>query len=169
MGAEPSRKSHKVRNIGIIVVIVIVLLLAVPSFLSSVQQSSSSSSQGASFFPTEHRLNIADGAVVGIRAGEHQTYTFTIPSGATDARVVGEFEAQGGSGNDIIVAIMDDIAYKNWKSGKKVSTYYSTDKLTADRFDVSLPSGTYVLLFDNSFSLLSNKNVAAIVDLIYKR
>ena len=77
------------------------------------------------------------------------------------SHVSGRFQAQGGSGNDIQVFIFDADGFENWKNHHSASTYYNSGKVTVGTIDAQLGSGTYFLVFDNSFSLLSNKAISS--------
>ena len=53
--------------------------------------------------------NIVDG-VIPVEAGKYVYYEFSVPS---QASISGDFTAFGGSGNDIIVYILDETSYIN--------------------------------------------------------
>ena len=75
--------------------------------------------------------------------------------------VFGHFKAAGGSRNDVKVFICDEDGFANWQNGRPVRTYYDSGKVTAGKIDVRLKPGTYYLVFDNSFSGMSNKAVTS--------
>lgn len=91
------------------------------------------------------------------------SYKFQVP--AAGGTVVGRFHAQGGSGNDIEVVIMDEDGVENFRNGHKVATYYNSGKLTVGKLNVKLDAGTYYLIFNNMFALISNKVVTANIEL----
>lgn len=94
-------------------------------------------------------------------------YTFSAPSGSYNARVEGRFEASGDQ-NDIRVAIMDADGFTNFKNGHTFTGYNSSDVQTVGNIDVNVPSGeTLYLVYDNMFSILTDKNVRTTVDLFY--
>lgn len=78
-----------------------------------------------------------------------------------DSRISGSFRARGGSGNDIVVLILDADAYENWINGHGSSSgcYYNSGKVTVGRFDVNVPPGFYRIVYSNGFSSVSNKVV----------
>ena len=80
---------------------------------------------------------------------------------SSGSHVSGRFKAQGGSGNDIQVFIFDGDGFENWKNHHTATTYYNSGKVTVGTIDAQLGSGTYFLVFDNSFSLLSNKAISS--------
>jgi hypothetical protein len=74
-------------------------------------------------------------------------------------KVVGNFRASGGSGNDIEVIIVDEEGFKNFANKQGARTYYNSGKLSIGNINVRLQSGTYYIIFNNNFSLLSNKTI----------
>lgn len=80
-------------------------------------------------------------------------------------RVEGHFRARGGSRNDIIVYIFDDIGLENHMNGNRAETYYNSGRVTVGKIDVNLKPGNYHLVFDNSFSTFSNKAVQTFIEL----
>lgn len=88
-------------------------------------------------------------------------HKFSVPAGATDVKIQGRFRASGGPGNDIEVALMNDDEFVNWQNHHTVTAIYSSEKVTQGTVNVSLPSdaGTYYLIFNNRFSLVSPKAV----------
>jgi hypothetical protein len=97
-----------------------------------------------------------------VKAGDAKYWNFQVASEGTN--VVGRFRAEGGSGNDIKCLILDADSFENWRNGHRVKTYYNSEKITVANISVSLPEGEYVLVFDNTFSGLSNKAVTANVE-----
>ena len=57
------------------------------------------------------------------------------------------------------------ISFENWRNGHGVRTYYNSEKITVANININLPQGEYVLVFDNTFSGLSNKAVTANVEM----
>jgi hypothetical protein len=98
-----------------------------------------------------------------VKAGDAKYWNFRI--GNSGASVVGRFRAEGGSGNDIKCLILDADSFENWRNGHRVRTYYNSEKITVTNINVNLPEGEYVLVFDNTFSGLSNKAVTANVEM----
>jgi hypothetical protein len=118
--------------------------------------------------PSTNVVNIVNGLAT-VNAQGYEYYSFYAPSGATNVHVQGSFTASGGSGNDIIVYIMDSTSFVNWENGHQVGVYYNSGQMTTAHFDVPLPSdsGSYYLVYSNKFSLFSQKNVNTQVNLIY--
>jgi hypothetical protein len=85
--------------------------------------------------------------------------------------LVGHFTANGGLGNDIRVVVLTEDDFLNWQNGHGARSYYDSKKTTAGSFNVRLPSApaTYRIVFDNSFSLLSNKTIDVEAKLQYEQ
>ena len=98
-----------------------------------------------------------------VKAGDAKYWTFRV--GGDRANVVGRFRAEGGTGNDIKCLILDGDSFENWRNGHKVRTYYNSEKITVANVNVRLGQGDYVLVFDNTFSPISNKAVTANIEL----
>lgn len=97
-----------------------------------------------------------------VKAGDAKYWNFQV--GSAGANVIGRFRAEGGGGNDIKCLILDADSFENWRNGHRVKTYYNSEKITVANINVNLPPGEYVLVFDNTFSALSNKAVTANVE-----
>lgn len=154
---------HTTRNIILVVVVVVmVLVLFIALWLVALN-----SSGGRGIIPTSHTANIVNGLIT-VNPLSYNYYTFSVPNGASNVQVSGTFTASGGLGNDIEVYIMDSTNFINWQNGHSASTYYNSGDITMDTFNIGLPSGgTYYLVYNNQFSLISQKNVNTQVNLIY--
>ena len=86
---------------------------------------------------------------------------FSIPDGAFDARIEGHFTVSGGSGDDIEAYIFDDNSFTAWQDRHVAVPIYNSGRVTEGNIKVSLPAGagTYWLVFNNRFSLVSAKTV----------
>jgi hypothetical protein len=100
-----------------------------------------------------------------VKAGDAKYWNFHV--GSDGANVVGRFRAEGGSGNDIKCLILDADSFENWRNGHRVRTYYNSEKITVANINVNLPQGEYVLVFDNTYSVLTNKAVTANVEMTW--
>jgi hypothetical protein len=107
--------------------------------------------------------NIVNG-FIPVKSGGYVYYQISIP---TQASVSGDFTAFGGSGNDINIFILDETAYTNWINKHSVSTYYNSGQMTTGSITASLPAGKYYLIYSNTFSTFSDKNVKTNVDVSY--
>jgi len=102
--------------------------------------------------------------VFTVAPGKLQYFQFNVNGKAT---VVGKFRAQGGSRNDIKVYILNQDGFENYRNGNNTPTFYNSGQVTVGTVYSVLLTGSYYLVFDNSFSLLSNKAVTATVELKY--
>jgi hypothetical protein len=161
------KSSHTGRNIAIGIVVGVLLIIIVVAALSSLISLNSGGGGIANILPTTQTVNIVNGLVT-VNANSYEYYTFTIPSGASNIQVSGSFTASGGSGNDIKVFVTDQTDFVNWENGHSSQAYYQSGQETTGTISVTLPtSGTYVLVYDNTFSIISQKNVNTEADVSY--
>lgn len=92
-----------------------------------------------------------------VAAGTYTSFDWNFDKPTT---VKGKFRATGGSHNDIEVYILDDDGFENWRNGNQAQTYYNSGRVTVGTYGVTLPAGSYHLVFNNRFSVVSNKAVA---------
>lgn len=106
-------------------------------------------------------------ATITVDPGDYYHVSFSARiNGMRDVVMLGSFTASGGSGNDIIVLLLDDIAYTNWVNRHKVVVLYYSGQVTTDRINVPITaSGKYHLVFSNRFSTISTKRVLTTIDL----
>jgi len=167
---QPTRQiqltSPKVSHQGQKIATAMALIVIIVSIIGLSLLPSSSSS---TMISQEHTVNIVNGMVI-LNAGQYWYYLIKVPPRALNAYVSGTFTTSGGSGNYIEVIIMDSTNFINWQKGHPASTYYDSGQITTSSFDVSIPPGvwgTYYLVYSNTFTILSNKNVQTTVNLIY--
>jgi hypothetical protein len=96
-----------------------------------------------------------------VPAGKYKYFGTTISTRSECAQIAGRFHAEGGSGNDIEVFILDGDQFENWRNGHSTPTYYNSGRVTVGKINVCLPSGTYNIIFSNTFSSVSNKAITA--------
>ncbi len=110
--------------------------------------------------------NLVNG-IITVQPGGNYNVRFTVNTSTMQSvRVIGTFQASGGSGNDIKALIMDDMAFTNWSNGHQVSVLYNSGQITVANINTPITSpGSYYLVFSNDFSTFSSKNVNAKVDL----
>lgn len=106
---------------------------------------------------------------IEVRAGAEAHYQVNIDiTKMVNAKVVGSFRVSGGSQNDIAVALVAEDEFENWINGHQANVLFATNRVTRARLNWPITSsGTYVLVFDNRFSLLSPKRIAADIELHY--
>jgi hypothetical protein len=112
-----------------------------------------------------HFYTIASGSFV-VQPRTYTSFKVNVPEGTTRARVDGRFSASGAN-NDIEVLLLEEHQYLNWQNAHRFRAAYESGRVTADKLAVDLPAepATYYMVFDNRFSMLSNKGVAADVNL----
>ncbi len=137
------RKVRKLRNGG--------FLCALAAFSACVP-----CVQAQDFDPQRQQQVLFDGQVQ-VGAGQRYVVSFATRSNFRNARIAGNLQAKGGSGNDIRVMVVKGQSLV-YDSGQRRSVVLSVD--------FSEP-GQYVLMFDNSFSLLSPKVVFGTVSLVH--
>lgn len=143
-------------GIGIGIAVVIVALMIIGS-----------GSNVHSLIPTQHHESIVN-SMIRVGPGQYVYYTFSAPNGASNAVVSGTFTAGGGSGNDVRVYIMDDQNFINYKNDHQVNVYYSSGQETVGNINVNIPAGqTLYLVYDNTFSIVSSKEVTTNVGLTF--
>jgi len=152
------RTSLSVRNkaVGIIAIIVIIGLLVVFFVEEGVHQP----------VPTPRVVNrfLLNGTIT-VDAGLYYVQ-FILPSGAFDVQVSGNFTV--GGGNNIRVYVMDEPNFQNWGvNGFEFSPDYDSGQVATGNINATLSSsGTYYLVYDNSFQD-SQKIVNTLVNLAY--
>ncbi len=104
---------------------------------------------------------------VTVNAHSFVWYTFVVPPNATEVTVNGHFTATGGAGNHIECYILDDDGFVNFKNGDAARTYYNSGKATTGIIAALLPSGTYHLVLNNKYSLITPKAVQIETTLSY--
>ena len=154
--------------VGLLVLIGLVWIVA--KAVSSLNHSTGGSGSGSTvlqILPQPRTQTIIDGALT-VAAMGFTYYTFTVPADATSVSVDGHFTATGGTGNDIEVYVLNDDDFVNFKNGHSAPTLYNSGKVTQDSISATIPAtGTYYLVFNNNFSLLTPKAVQATATLHY--
>jgi hypothetical protein len=107
------------------------------------------------------RTEVLSNAEFALSAAQYRYTRFEVPQNAGAVRVEGTFSATGGAGNDIEAYIFSNDDFVNWQNRHHVRTFYTSGRVTQGTLEVTLPpiAGTYYLVFNNNFSLLSAKTV----------
>lgn len=115
-----------------------------------------------------HRVTIGTGAVT-VAAANSIYFPLPVPATATVVKLQGHFTATGGTGNDIEVYLLNQDQFVNWQNGHATPTYYNSGRVTVGDIDATLPNdaGTYYLIFNNKFSLITPKAVQETMTLTY--
>lgn|SRR6266571_3553396 len=154
-------KSNTTMIIAIIVIVVIVVaviggILAIGFF------------NALSTATAWHSQNVVNGLIT-VPAGSYEYYQLSVSSAVTSIVVNGTFTASGGSGNNIDVLVMDQTNFVNWKNGNTGYAIYDSGQVTTGTVSASLTAGTtYDLVYSNTFSTVSSKNVQTAVNLYYQ-
>jgi hypothetical protein len=157
-------------KIGLAILIVLIVVIA---FVHLPPQSDVSRPDGSALFtstlPLPHPFNrpLFSGSVA-VSPHQCQYWKFEVSASAVNARVVGNFHAMGGSGNDIQAVVADWSQCENWMNGHRADVLYASGKVTSGSLNVPIPlAGTYCLAFSNRMALLSGKTVSGNIGLQY--
>jgi len=110
------------------------------------------------------------------------SYEFTVPAGAVEVAVTGDFNAAGSpakdkgkdkdknADNNIEVYVLTETAFVAWRDGFSTGSYYESGRTAGGTVRAKIPSGAghYYLVFSNNFSARTAKNVEATVLLHYR-
>lgn len=105
----------------------------------------------------QHKEDGPRGEVVTIQPRAYSVRELNVPDNMRNYRIQLKFNAEGGSGNDVMVYLLDSDSYVNWKNGHAYRQYYGSGKVTVGGFDVRLMPGKYYIVFSNKMSMFSNK------------
>ena len=167
----PQRKSRVGWLLGVLAIVIVgaVILANRSSAPASDSPATAAPVRAPSVRYVPATQKIASGQIV-VRASGYVQYRFQITPEMRSAHVSGQFNASGGTGNDIEAVIATEAEFTNWVNGHQAQVFYSTQgKKTTDTFDVRLAPGTYYLAFNNRFSAMTAKDVFLEVDLNYQR
>lgn len=104
-----------------------------------------------------------------VDAAKANYFQFKLPSYFRDGRIAGNALATGGAGNDIRVLILTEQQFQVWTRSPRPEALYDSGQRRSVvlRVPVSNP-GTYYVVFDNRFSVLSPKNVEADIRFVHR-
>lgn len=94
---------------------------------------------------------------ITVPASKYIYYQFSV---SDNSEIHGRFRAEGGSGNDIECFILDADGFENWRNGHSAQTWYNSGRVTVSNIYARVPAGQYFLVFNNNFSMVSNKVVS---------
>lgn len=88
-----------------------------------------------------------------------------------NARLVGRFTAQGGEKNDIEAIVTDENGLINLRKNRSYQpkVWYMSGRVTEDAINAPLPAGQSYLIFDNRFSVSTQKTVRFELRVEYER
>jgi len=107
------------------------------------------------YLTTAHAETIAEGSVA-IKPNGFVSYKLTVPDGAIDVAVTGQFDTSGRAEKDIQVLLLTDAEFVIWQGGYAISPYYDSGHVSRSTLQAPLPSrpATYYLIFSNKPSRL---------------
>jgi hypothetical protein len=112
-------------------------------------------------------LKILDGSVA-VQAAKWVRYPVIVTDGMLNPRIVGRLRASGGTGNDIVVAVMGDADFTNWANGHGGGAIYHSGQVTVAEVSARLSEpGVYIVLLNNGFSSLTPKTVEGTLRLVW--
>jgi len=150
-------------RVFLFLLIVAGIFIGIPFILQALDNSRNSSSplgEIARAVQQARSVSIINRQIVNINPGTYQYFKFS--TGVVPAPVVkGQFQARGGSHNDINIYIVDDQGFMNIQNGNGAQTYFNQNHATAGNIEAHLPTGArdYYLILDNRMSVFSGKQV----------
>jgi hypothetical protein len=162
---EKPARTRRRSGVGFLLVLVLVLLLAgwwTSASSSTLAQQIREGVSGAHIEAiTEKTLTV----------GPHSfsSFKFSVPPGAVNVIVSGQFTTKDVAGNEIQGYVLSDDAFVTWRNGYAISPYYDSGKVLQGNIRADLPvgEGTYYFVFNNNFSPKAAKTVQAEVSLRY--
>jgi hypothetical protein len=113
------------------------------------------------------KLSVVSGEMT-IESGKWMSYTIEVKPDMVDPTLRGRFTASGGSGNDVVAAVGDEMNVTNCVNGHEATLVWETPgQMTTGSFAVKLRPGTYNFVISNKFSVITDKKVTADVTLFY--
>jgi hypothetical protein len=144
----------------VLLVVLVIVLAWVISFTNFHTTSSSPRLPAAPQVAKMPRTETIANTAITVGAGSFTYYKFVVPTTAAQAYVDGHFSATGGFGNDIQVFVVNQDSFANFQNGDPSDAYFNSGKVTQNSINALLPgAGTYYLVCNNRFSLLSPKAV----------
>jgi len=141
----PAQKSHAL-------LIVAVVLIAIVVVGAGIVVVTLVENRISNLIGIQHVTTIVNG-VIAVESGTYNYYSITVPVRATAIRVLGNFTVSGGAGYPILVLVMDEGNYLNWKNNYPSTSLYNSGETTTGSISATLPtSGVYYLVYSNSYT-----------------
>jgi hypothetical protein len=103
--------------------------------------------------------------VFPVAARGYRAFPFRLaPPGLSLLR--GQISVQGPAGTDINFCVTDPRGYEQYVNQRVFKAYFCSGRVQLRQFELPLPPGAYFIIFDNRYSLLSNKNVLGFVEIL---
>jgi hypothetical protein len=177
----PKRDPHVAKYvIGFLSALLLLLVVVnAPNWFAATRSASVVRSSGSippsatnSLIPEVHQLTphsvSAINSAFTVRAAGYDFQKLTVPADSQSVSIDGRFTATGGRGNDIEVYILNEDSFVNFQNGHQSPAFYNSGKVTQANIAANLPGGgTYYVVWNNGFSLLTPKAVQATVTLHY--
>lgn len=152
-------------------VLLVVLALVIWWFVDNASREAAQNRKNASLISqmvSTPRTRLITDSAVTVRAMGYTYYKVVVPPDAKNVFVDGRFSATGGSGNDIEVFVLNGDEFVNFQNGHPTPTYYNSGQVTQNSVSAALPGGgTYYLVLNNNFSLITPKAVEVSATLHY--
>lgn len=117
--------------------------------------------QAGSATPPPLIITVADTNSADVPAASYLSFTFSVSDTrpcAMEGRVLG----LAGGNKDVEVLVFDADGFINWRNNNSAKTVFNGGQATATTISARLPGpGTYHLVLNNAFSLLTPKTVQA--------
>jgi len=96
-------------------------------------------------------------------------WSFKVPTYVVDGRIAGNALAAGGAGNDIRVLVLTERQFQLWQQNQPIQGLFDSGQRRSVVLSVRVSDpGTYFVVFDNRFSLVSPKNISADIRFVHK-
>jgi len=157
----PARRSGLFVAVGIAVVVLLVIIVV--AALLQLNSPTGAPQQTQIVAPQPRIYTSTFNKAITLPALGSLFVPFNLPDGSSNVKLQGHFAATGGTGNDVEVYFLTGDEFANWNNGHRVQTIYNSGRVTQDSPNVDVPAnaGTYYLVFNNKFSLLTPKAVEA--------
>lgn len=106
---------------------------------------------------------------IALAPGQYWSQRIEVRDEWRNARLVGRFEAQGGSGNDVSAFVTDDDGLINFKNKHRYDVWYQSGRVTVDTINTPLPVGRSYFVVSNTFSVFAHKSVTFDLSVEYER
>ena len=106
-------------------------------------------------------------ANIPIERGNYYYFEITTPK---QANIHGNFSVLSDStnedGKDIIVTIIRENSYEDWKNGFNVTEFYNSGQVNNGVIDANVPKGDYYVIYSNRYTTFYNKIVKTNVSIV---
>jgi hypothetical protein len=166
---ETPTKSKPLVRAPFVIAGVLLLLLLIYGYNASQRANPNPAVNPVDRIVKQQRTVTAKNPDLHINALSFSSFKFEVPTGATSVNLHGNFTASGGLTNDVEVFVLSSDDFVNWQNRHEAKTFYNSGKVTVGTINANLPAdaGTYYLVFNNRFSLLTQRTVLVDAALTY--